>query len=99
VRQFKPNSEFELSLVRRMAVALFQHDRLTTSGTEAMQREIDSIVREFPALGLSEHSFRGQKRAISSQGTPTVRRRGQRQHQTACNGLLKRCSSRKSSVR
>jgi hypothetical protein len=27
--QFKPNSEFELSLVRRMAVHLFQPDRLT----------------------------------------------------------------------
>jgi hypothetical protein len=35
-----------------------------------MQREIDSIEREFPALGLSEHSFQGQKHAISEKGLP-----------------------------
>jgi hypothetical protein len=89
LRQFKPKSEFELSLVRRMAVALFQHDRLTTLGTEAMQREIDSIVREFPALGLSEHSFQGQKRAIYEKELQRFVARSQRQHQTAFNGFLK----------
>jgi ribosomal protein L17 len=89
LRQFKPNSEFELSLVRRMAVALFQHDRLTTLGTEALQREIDSIVREFPALGLSEHSFQGQKRAIAEKELQRFVARSQRQHQTAFNGFLK----------
>ncbi|MFN9084749.1 MAG: hypothetical protein ACK5XD_07180 [Acidobacteriota bacterium] len=89
LRQFKPNSEFELSLVRRMAVALFQHDRLTTLGTEALQREIDSIVREFPALGLSEHSFQGQKRAISEKELQQFVARSQRQHQAAFNGFLK----------
>ena len=89
LRQFKPKSEFELSLVRRMAVSLFQHDRLTTLGAEAMQREIDSIVREFPALGLSEHSFQGQKRAVYEKELQRFVARGQRQHQTAFNGFLK----------
>jgi len=72
-----------------MAVALFQHDRLTTLGTEAMQREIDKIVREFPALGLSEHSFQGQKRGIYEKELQRFVARGQRQHQSAFNGFLK----------
>lgn len=89
LRQFKPNSEFELSLVRRMAIALFQHDRLTTLGAEAMQREIDKIVREFPSLGLSEHSFQGHKRAVQEKELQRFVARGQRQHQTAFNGFHK----------
>ncbi len=89
LRQFKPRSEFELSLIRRMAVALFQHDRLTTLGAEAMQREIDGIVREFPALGLSEHSFQGFKRAIYEREMQRFVARGQRQHQAAFNGFFK----------
>lgn len=89
LRQFKPRSEFELSLVRRMAIALFQHDRLTTLGTEAMQREIDQIVREFPSLGLSEHSFQGHRRAVHEKELQQFVARGQRQHQTAFNGFFK----------
>ena len=89
LRQFKPRSEFELSLVRRMAIALFQHDRLTTLGAEAMQREIDTIVREFPALGLSEHSFQGHKRAVHKKQLQQFVARGQRQHQAAFNGFFK----------
>ncbi len=89
LRQFKPNSEFELSLVRRMTIALFQHDRLTSLGAEAMQREIDKVVREYPSLGLSEHFFQGHKRAAYEKELQRFVARGQRQHQAAFNGFLK----------
>ena len=63
MRHLKPQSEFEQSLVRRMAIALFQHDRLTNFHAEALQRELGAVVREFPALGLSDHFFLSNKRA------------------------------------
>jgi hypothetical protein len=63
MRHLKPQSGFEQGLVRRMAITLFQHDRLTSFQAEAMQREVDSVVREFPALGLSDHFFLSNKRA------------------------------------
>ncbi len=72
-----------------MAVALFQHDRLTTLGAGAMLREIDTIVREFPALGLSERSVQGHKRAVHEKQLQQYVARGQRQHETAFNGFFK----------
>jgi len=89
LRQFKPNSEFELSLVRRMAIALFQHDRLTSLGAEALQREIDKVVREYPSLGLSEHFFQGLKRAVFEKELQRFVARSQRQHLTAFNSFHK----------
>ncbi len=89
LRQFKPNSEFELSLIRRMAIALFQHDRLTRLGTEAMQREIDSIFRKFPSLGLSEHFFHGHKQAVVEKEIQRFVARGQKQQLSAFQSFHK----------
>ncbi|MFN9896381.1 MAG: hypothetical protein ACK58M_24555, partial [Acidobacteriota bacterium] len=36
LRHLKPQSEVEQGIVRRMAIALFQHDRLTSFQAEAM---------------------------------------------------------------
>jgi hypothetical protein len=89
LRQFQPNSEFELSLIRRMAIALFQHDRLTTLGTEVMQREIDKVFRKFPSLGLSEHFFHGHKQAVVEKELQQFVARGQKQHLSAFKSFHK----------
>jgi len=89
MRHFKPQSEFEQSLVRRMAIALFQHDRLTSFQAEAMQRELDTVVREFPALGLSDHFFLSNKRATLEKEVQQFVIRGQRHHMATFRSLHK----------
>jgi len=89
MRHLKPQSEFEQGLVRRMAIALFQHDRLTNFQAEAMQREVDTIVREFPALGLSEHFFQSHKRATLEKEVQQFVIRGQRHHMATFRSLHK----------
>jgi ribosomal protein L17 len=89
LRQFKPNSEFELSLIRRMAIALFQHDRFTTLGTEVMQREIDKVVRKYPSLGLSEQFFHGHKQAVVEKELQRFVARGQKQQLSAFQSFHK----------
>ena len=89
MRHLKPRSEFEQSLVRRMAIALFQHDRLSSFHAEAMQREVDTVVREFPALGVSEHFFQSHKRATIEKEVQQFVIRGQRHHMATFRSLHK----------
>ena len=89
MRHLKPQSEFEQGLVRRMAIALFQHDRLTNFQAEAMQRQVDSVVREFPALGLSDCFFQSHKRATIEKEVQQFVIRGQRHHMATFRGLHK----------
>ncbi|MFO0365473.1 MAG: hypothetical protein ACK55F_12430 [Acidobacteriota bacterium] len=89
MRHLKPQSDFEQGLVRRMAIALFQHDRLTNFQAEAMQREVDTIVREFPALGLSDHFFLSNKRATLDKEVQQFVIRGQRHHMATFRSLHK----------
>jgi hypothetical protein len=72
-----------------MAIALFQHDRLTTLGTEVMQREIDTVFRKFPSLGLSEHFFHGHKQAVVEKELQQFVARGQKQHLSAFKSFHK----------
>jgi len=89
MRHLKPQSEFEQGLVRRMAIALFQHDRLTNFHAEALQRELDTVVREFPALGLSECFFQSHKRATLEKEVQQFVIRGQRHQMATFRGLHK----------
>ena len=89
MRHLKPQSEFEQGLVRRMAIALFQHDRLSSFQAEAMQREVDTVVREFPALGVSEHFFQSHKRATIEKEVQQFVIRGQRHYMATFRGLHK----------
>ena len=89
MRHLKPQSEFEQGLVRRMAIALFQHDRLTTFHAEALQRELDTVVREFPALGLSDQFFQSHKRATIEKEVQQFVIRGQRHHMATFRSLHK----------
>jgi hypothetical protein len=63
---------------RRTAIALFQRDRLTSFRAEAMQRELDSVVRESSALGLSACFFQSHKRAILEKEVQPFGIRGKR---------------------
>jgi hypothetical protein len=89
MRKFRPDSELELGLLRRMVCALFQYDRFTSLYSEAMQRDLDQVLREYPSLTLGEQFLQGNIRMSKQKDLLRYIERGQKMQFAAYNGFIK----------
>ena len=89
MRKFRPDSELELGLLRRMVCALFQYDRFTSLSTEALQRDLDQVLREYPSLSMGEQFLQGNIRMAKQKDFLRYIERGQKFQFAAYNGFIK----------
>ncbi len=89
MRKFRPDSELELGLLRRMVCALFQYDRFTSLYAEAMQRDLDQVLREYPSLSMGEQFLQGNIRMAKQKDLLRYIERGQKFQFVAYNGFIK----------
>ena len=89
MRKFRPDSELELGLVRRIVCALFQYDRFTSLYAEALQRDLDQVLREYPSLTMGEQFLHGHIRTAKQKDFLRYIERGQKFQFAAYNGFIK----------
>ena len=89
MRKFRPDSELELGLVRRMVCALYQYDRFTSLYAEALQRDLDQVLREYPSLTMGEQFLQGNIRTSKQKDFLRYIERGQKFQFAAYNGFIK----------
>ena len=89
LRKFRPDSELELGLVRRIVCALFQYDRFTSLYAEALQRDLDQVLREYPSLTMGEQFLQGHIRTAKQKDFLRYIERGQKAQFAAYNGFIK----------
>jgi len=89
MRKFRPDSELELGLLRRMVCALFQYDRFTSLYSEALQRDLDQVLREYPSLSMGEQFLQGNIRMAKQKDLLRYIERGQKFQFAAYNGFIK----------
>ena len=89
MRKFRPDSELELGLLRRMVCALFQYDRFTSLYSEALQRDLDQVLREYPSLSMGEQFLQGNIRTAKQKDFLRYIERGQKFQFAAYNGFIK----------
>ena len=67
VRQYKPHAECEHAIVRQMTTELFDYQRACDVETLAVQRNLDSVLREHPEVSVAEQLLQGFHRAATSE--------------------------------
>jgi hypothetical protein len=89
MRKFKPDSEMELGLVRRMTAEIFQFDRNTSMATMCAQMDFDNVIREFPDLDVVNWCIQGTKRVANQRDLYRMIERNKRAHLAAYGTFIK----------
>jgi hypothetical protein len=89
MRKFKPDSEMELDLVRRMTAEIFQYDRNTRMATMCAQMDFDNVIREFPDLDVVNWCIQGTKRVANQRDLYRMIERNKRAHLAAYGTFIK----------
>ena len=88
VRQYKPHAECEHAIVRQMTTELFDYQRACDVETLAVQRNLDSVLREHPEVSVAEQLLQGFHRAATSEDkTHRFIERKKKGHLSAYNSL------------
>ena len=87
VKQYKPHSDCEHTVVRQMSCELFQFQRITDVETLALQRNFDSVFREHPEVTLVDQLLNGFHRAATEDKTHRLLERKKKGHLNAYNSL------------
>ncbi len=87
LKQYKPHSECEHSVVRQMTCELFDFQRLSEVETLAIQRNLDTVLREHPEVSQAEQLLQGFHRAATEDKTHRFLERKKKGHLNAYNSL------------
>ena len=88
IKQYKPHSDCEHVLVRQMTCEMFLFQRDSEVETLAVQRNLDSVLREHPEVNMAEQLLQGYHRAASSdEKTHRFIERKKKGHLSAYNSL------------
>ncbi len=87
LKQYKPHSECEHSVVRQMTCELFDFQRLSEVETLAIQRNLDTVLREHPEVNQAEQLLQGFHRAATEDKTHRFLERKKKGHLNAYNSL------------
>ena len=88
LRQYRPQAECEHAIVRQMTTELFDYQRASEVETLAVQRNLDSVLREHPDVSPAEQLLQGFHRAASSEDkTHRFIERKKKGHLSAYNSL------------
>ena len=88
IRQYKPHAECEHAIVRQMTTELFDYQRACDIETLAIQRNLDSVLREHPEVSVAEQLLQGFHRAASGEDkTHRFIERKKKAHLTAYHSL------------
>jgi len=87
MKQYKPHSDCEHALVRQMTCELFQFQRASDAETLALQRNLDSVLREHPEVNMAEQLLQGFHRAATEDKTHRFLERKKKGHLNAYNSL------------
>ena len=88
IRQYKPHAECEHAIVRQMTTELFDYQRACDIETLAIQRNLDSVLREHPEVSVADQLLQGFHRAASGEDkTHRFIERKKKAHLTAYNSL------------
>ena len=72
-----------------MVCALFRYDRFTSLYSEALQRDLDQVLREYPSLSMGEQFLQGNIRMAKQKDLLRYIERGQKFQFAAYNGFIK----------
>ncbi len=87
LKQYKPHSECEHSVVRQMTCELFDFQRLSEVETLAIQRNLDSVLREHPDVNQAEQLLQGFHRAATEDKMHRFLERKKKGHLNAYNSM------------
>lgn len=89
LRKFRPDSEHEHFLVRHLTAELFQYERTSHIENQAMQLELDTVLREFPDLEADEHLLQSYKRFLTQEKLLRSLERKKKAHLAAYEKFLR----------
>ena len=87
LKQYKPHSDCEHAVLRQMTCELFEFQRLSEVETLALQRNLDSVLREHPDVNTREQLLQGFHRAAGEDKTHRMLERKKKGHLSAYNSL------------
>ena len=88
IKQYKPHSDCEHAVVRQMTCELFEFQRASEVETLAVQRNLDSVLREHPEVSIAEQLLQGFHRAAAAEDkTHRFIERKKKGHLNAYNSL------------
>ena len=89
LRQYRPNSEHERGLVRHLTAELFQYERTSMIENDALQFELDAVLREYPEITPDQHVAQAYKRAVNQDQLFRILERRKKGHLSAYEKFLR----------
>lgn len=89
VRQYQPQSECQLTMLRHMCVELFQLERTISLETQIRQHGVDDTLRSYDGLSDTELQMFSYERGLQKEKLWRSLQREKKAHQTAYTNFVK----------